>query len=99
MIEESDGDETKNQVGASPEPDVLMEHVEYDDSNNEQDVLHGGEKVSSPFGECQEKRYGTTKKHIGHKSEKENGAFRSIQNIFVPFVPLCGSTMADGFGA
>ncbi len=53
MIEESDGDETKNQIGASPEPDVLMKHVEYDDSQNKQDVLHGGEKVSSPFGECQ----------------------------------------------
>ena len=55
MIEESDGDETKNQVGATPEPDVLMKHVEYDDCKNEQDVLHGGEKVSSGFGECQEK--------------------------------------------
>ena len=53
MIEESDGNETKNQVGAAPEPDVLMKHVEYDDRNNEQDVLHGGEKVSSGFGECQ----------------------------------------------
>jgi hypothetical protein len=33
-----------------------MEHVQYDDRNNEQDVLHGGEKVSSGFGECQEER-------------------------------------------
>ena len=31
-----------------------MKHVKYDDSNNEQDVLHGGEKVSSPLSECQE---------------------------------------------
>jgi hypothetical protein len=53
LIEESDGDETKHQVGASPEPDVLMKHVEYKDSQNKQDVSHGGEKVSSPFGECQ----------------------------------------------
>ena len=46
MIEESDGDETKDQVGASPEPDVLMKHVEYNDGNNEQDFFHGGEKLS-----------------------------------------------------
>ena len=61
LIEESDGNETKNQVGATPEPDVLMKHVEYNDRNDEQDLLHGGEKVSSGFGECQEilatKRY------------------------------------------
>ena len=56
MIEESDGDETKNQVGATPEPDVLMKHIKYGDGNNEQDVPHGGEKVSSAFGECQEER-------------------------------------------
>lgn len=49
MIEESDGDETKNQVGASPEPNVLMKHIEYDDRNNKQDFFHGGEKVSSHF--------------------------------------------------
>lgn len=54
MIEESDRDETKNQVGASPEPDVLMKHVEYDHGHDKQDVFHGGEKVSSGFGECQE---------------------------------------------
>src|ERR1051325_566003 len=53
LIKESDRDETKNQVGAAPEPDVLMKHVEYNDRNNEQDVLHGGEKVSSGFSECQ----------------------------------------------
>ena len=47
LIEESDGDETKNQVGASPEPNVLMKHIEYDDRNNKQDFFHGGEKVSS----------------------------------------------------
>ena len=56
LIEESDGDETKNQVGAPPEPDVLMKHVEYNDRNNEQDVSHGGEKVSSHSNECQELR-------------------------------------------
>src|SRR6185436_16694983 len=49
LIEESDGDEIKNQVGASPEPNVLMKHVEYKHSQNKQDVFHGGEKVSSPF--------------------------------------------------
>ena len=47
MIEESDGDETKNQVGAPPEPDVLMKHIEYGYRNNKQDFFHGGEKVSS----------------------------------------------------
>ena len=55
MIEESDGDETKNQVGASPEPDVLMKHIEYGYRNNKQDFFHGGEKVSSPFRKCQAK--------------------------------------------
>ena len=49
MIEESDGDETKNQVGAAPEPDVLMKHIEYDYSNNKQESFHGGEKVSRRF--------------------------------------------------
>ena len=49
MIEESDWDETKNQVGASPEPDVLMKHIEYDYRNNKQEFIHGGEKVSSRF--------------------------------------------------
>jgi hypothetical protein len=53
LIKESDGDETKNQVGAAPEPDVLMKHVEYSDGKNEQDVLHGGEKVSSRSKKCQ----------------------------------------------
>ena len=53
MIEKSDGDETKNQARAAPEPYVLMEHVEYEDGNNKQDLFHGGEKVSSRFGECQ----------------------------------------------
>jgi hypothetical protein len=33
-----------------------MKHVEYKHSQNKQDVFHGGEKVSSPFGECQEKQ-------------------------------------------
>ena len=53
MIEESDWDEAKNQVGAPPEPDVLMKYVECGDSNNEQDFFHGGQKVARPFGECQ----------------------------------------------
>jgi hypothetical protein len=30
-----------------------MEHIEYDDGNNKQDLFHGGEKVSSRFSECQ----------------------------------------------
>ena len=80
MIEESDGDETKNQVGASPEPDFLMKHVEYDDSNNEQDVLHGGEKVSSPFGECQ---------------GPQKSTYRILDQIhYVPLVLFCGLTTA-----
>ena len=72
MIKESDGDETKNQVGATPEPDVLMKHVEYNDRNNEQDVLHGGEKVSSRFGECQElqKKDWPQKRHIMNSDPK-----------------------------
>ena len=89
LIEESDGDETKNQIGASPEPNVLMKHVEYDDSNNEQDVLHGGEKVSSPFGECQEKEKGTTKRHI---------LIIGSNSSLCAFCAFCGSTTAEGFG-
>ena len=50
MIEESDRDETKNQAGAAPEPDVLMKHVEYDDSKNKQEVFHEGQKLTRPFG-------------------------------------------------
>jgi hypothetical protein len=81
LIEESDGDETKNQVGASPEPDVLMKHVEYDDSNHKQDVFHGGEKVSSPFGECQEPQ----KKDLPQKGTKATKWIRSKNQ----YVLLC----------
>ena len=66
MIEESDGDETKNQVGASPEPDVLMKHIEYDDSNNKQDFFHGREKVS---GDTEKHKSLATKRHIRHKTD------------------------------
>ena len=48
MIEESDWNETKNQVGAAPEPDVLMKHVKHDDSKNKQEVFHGGQKLTRP---------------------------------------------------
>ena len=46
MIEESYRNETKNQVGATPEPDVLMEHIEYDDSKNKQELFHGGPEIN-----------------------------------------------------
>ena len=64
MIEESDRDEAKNQVGAPPEPDVLMKYVECDDSNNEQDFFHGGQKVARPFRECQVL---AAKRHTRHR--------------------------------
>ena len=53
LVEESDGDETKNQIGASPEPDVLMKYVEYDDGNNEQEeeaeeITRSGTTVQLP---------------------------------------------------
>ena len=50
MIKESDWNETENQVGTPPEPDVLMKYVECDDSNNQEDFFHGGQKVARPFG-------------------------------------------------
>jgi hypothetical protein len=47
LIKESDWDETKNQVGASPEPDVLVKYVQSCDSNNEQEFFHcGGQKLA-----------------------------------------------------
>src|SRR5262245_10920703 len=78
-----------------------MKHVEYDDSYNKQDVSHGGEKVSSPFGECQKKEKRDHKKaHKAQKnlSEKQDAIFCLSKNHCVPFVPYCGSTMAEGFG-
>ena len=53
MIEEPDRDETKNQAGTSPEPDVLMKHVQYDDSKNKQEFLHGGQNLASLSNQCQ----------------------------------------------
>ena len=53
MIEESDRDETKNEAGAAPEPDVLMKHVQYDDSKNKQEFLHGGQNLASLSNQCQ----------------------------------------------
>ena len=50
LIEESDRNETKNQAGAAPEPDVLMKHVQYDDSKNKQEVFHGRQNLTRPFG-------------------------------------------------
>jgi hypothetical protein len=72
LIEESDWDETKNQARASPEPDVLMKHVEYDDSNHKQDLFHGGEKVSSRFGECQERPRKGTEEFSHKKAQNKN---------------------------
>ena len=46
MIEESNRNETKHQAGTSPEPDVLMENVEYDDSKNKQELFHGGPEIN-----------------------------------------------------
>ena len=53
MIEESNRNETKNQARTSPEPDVLMKHVEYYDSKNKQEFSHGGENLARPFVTCQ----------------------------------------------
>ena len=53
MIEESNRDETKNQARTPPEPDVLMKHVEYDESKNKQEVFHEGLKLTRPFVTCQ----------------------------------------------
>ena len=53
MIKESDWDETENQVGTPPEPDVLMKYVKRDDSNDQQEFFHRGQKVARRFGECQ----------------------------------------------
>jgi len=85
LIEESDWDETKNQARAAPEPDVLMKHVEYDDGKHKQDLFHGGEKVSSRFGECQE-RYSHKK---AQKAQKDFEV-ALLKNLFVPFAPFCG---------
>ena len=57
VIEEADGNKTENQTGASPEPDVLMKHIQYDDSKNKQEVFHGGQNLTSPFGTCQASLY------------------------------------------
>ena len=62
MIEESDRDETKNQAGASPEPDVLMKHVKNDHSKNKQEFSHGGQKLTSLSNKCQEQQKAPTVK-------------------------------------
>jgi hypothetical protein len=46
LIKESDWDETENQVGTPPEPDVLVKYVEGGDSNNQEEFFHGGQKVA-----------------------------------------------------
>ena len=53
MIKESDWDETENQVGTPPEPDVLVKYVEGGDSNNQEEFSHGGQKVARQFSGCQ----------------------------------------------
>ena len=64
MIEESDRNETKNQARASPEPDVLMKHVENDHSKNKQEISHGGENLTSLSNQCQ-----GIQTHTSHKSK------------------------------
>src|ERR1051325_9371107 len=46
LIKESDWNETENQVGTPPEPDVLVKYVEGGDSNNQEEFFHGGQKVA-----------------------------------------------------
>ncbi len=55
MVEESDGNETKNQTGTPPEPDVLMKYVEGSDRNNKQDAFHveWSLTLTKRFGPCQ----------------------------------------------
>lgn len=53
MIKEPDWDETENQIGTPPEPDVLVKYVEGGDSNNQEEFSHGGQKVARQFRECQ----------------------------------------------
>ena len=71
MIEEPDRDETKNQAGASPEPDVLMKHIEYYDSKNKQEFLHGGQNLASLSNQCQAfiKMFEPQKAHKPQKNE------------------------------
>ena len=53
MIKEADWNETENQVGTPPEPDVLVKYVEGGDSNNQEEFSHGGQKVARQFSGCQ----------------------------------------------
>ena len=40
VIEETNGDETENEIRGAPEPNVLMQNVECNDSSDEQDSFH-----------------------------------------------------------
>lgn len=53
LIKEADWNETENQVGTPPEPDVLVKYVEGGDSNNQEEFSHGGQKVARQFSGCQ----------------------------------------------
>jgi len=78
LIEESDGNKTKNQAGASPEPDVLMKNVECDDGDNQQDVFHEGQKLASDFRQCQEQQKGGSNISLS----RGQGDCNSSANIF-----------------
>jgi hypothetical protein len=69
LIEESDWNKTENQVGTPPEPDVLMKYVEGDDSNNQEEFFHGGQKVARPFSGCQAFAKVFTQRRKGRKEE------------------------------
>ena len=75
MIEESDWNETKNQVGASPEPDVLMKHIEYDDTKHKQVFFHRRPEINKAIEEVS-----------SHKKARKSQ--RKIP--FVTFCAFCG---------
>ena len=56
VIEETDGNKTENQTGASPEPDVLMKYVNDSDRNDKQNAFHAewSLTLTKRFGPCQE---------------------------------------------
>jgi len=74
-----------------------MKHVENDDGKHKQDLFHGGEKVSSRFGECQE-RYSHKEAQRGIWQSSSFSLFRTKQQpkgytltyAKFLFVPFCG---------
>lgn len=77
MIKEPDWDETENQIGTPPEPDVLVKYVEGGDSNNQEEFSHGGQKVARQFRGCQ-----------ALDKFPRNGAKAARRNHFAAFAPL-----------